>query len=370
MSSAERGNLTDVVLTCGGTGGHVSPAVAIASEIARRHEGVALSFIVRPDSYESRALGQAGYELDLLSVGRLVGQSVTRTLKTLVGLPLAVLSARKMLRRRRPQVVIGTGGFVSGPAMLAAALSGFPTLVHEQNAVAGLTNRVLAKVVSKVALSHPRASAPSKMTLTGNPVRPEFFSIAPWEERTPFRLLIMGGSQGAVALNRTVLAAAPLLADLEGRLEIVWQCGQRHGDAMRAEAERLGVSLLHVRPFLDDVAEELERAQLVACRAGASTVSEICAAGRPSILVPFPAAAGDHQTANAKAMEEAGAAELRPESELTPEWLAQRVRALVEDPTPLSVMAQAASQLARPDAAGDIADLAEAIARPMERRAA
>lgn len=367
--SPDRHPLESVVLACGGTGGHVYPAVAIAREILAREPGAAVSFVGRPDSFESRALVREGLPLDPVAVGRLAGQGLARRVRTLAGLPLAVARAAAVLRRRAPRVVIGTGGFVSGPALLAATLTGRATLVQEQNAVEGLTNRLLGRLVDAVALGTVPPGEPeeaardgrrARRVVTGNPVRPEFFAVPEWEEAVPFVLLVMGGSQGARSLNEATLDAAVELADLGDRLRIVLQCGPRWEESVRRRARDATVPM-EVAAFLDDVPRRLADASLVVCRAGASTVAELCAAGRPALLVPFPQAAGDHQTANARALVDRGAAALLPDAELDGAELARRVRAALGEPERLRAQAARARAAARRDAAARIVDLAESL---------
>jgi UDP-N-acetylglucosamine--N-acetylmuramyl-(pentapeptide) pyrophosphoryl-undecaprenol N-acetylglucosamine transferase len=357
---AERRPLTRAVLCCGGTGGHVYPAIAIAREILAREPGARVSFIGRPDSYESRTLEREGFEVDTIEVGRLAGQGWARRLRTLLEIPLAVLGAWSILRRRKPEVVIGTGGFVSGPAMLAAVLTGRATLVQEQNAVAGFTNGLLRRLVRRVALASAAAATPgdAKQVVTGNPVRLDFFDVPDWTASEPLTVLVMGGSQGARSLNEATLSAAALAGPFAGRLRIVLQCGERSFEELRARAEGLDVEL-DLQAYLHDVPARLAEAQLVVCRAGASTVAEICAAGRPAVLVPFPQAAGDHQTFNARALVAEGAAEMLSDAELDGERLAALIGSHLENREALASMAAAARAQARPDAAARIVDLAE-----------
>lgn len=359
------------VLACGGTGGHVYPAIAIARELLREQPGVRVSFVGRPDSFESRIVAREGFELDALEVGRLAGQSVARRLSTLALLPMGVHRAATALARRRPDVVIGTGGFVSGPVMLAAVLRRLPTVVQEQNAVAGLTNRVLWPLVDRVALAHaPDRELGPRFRVTGNPVRQAFFDVPDHEPAEPFDVLVLGGSQGARRLNEAALAALGPLAEAGVPVRLTIQCGPRWEQTVRegARAARIPVA---VEAFLHDVPERLARASLVICRAGASTVAELCAAGRPAVLVPFPHAAGDHQTANARALCRAGAAELVPDAEMTGERFAAVVGRLAAAPEELRERARRARGLARRDAARSIVQLAvEAIEARAPRRAA
>ena len=359
------------VLACGGTGGHVYPALAIARELKERSALAALSFVGRPDSFESKAVEREGFVFDALTIGRLAGQGMARRLRTLVELPAAVARAASFLGRRRPEVVIGTGGFVSGPTMLAAALRRIPIVVQEQNAIPGFTNRMLWSVADRVALAHANAESArpgSKYRVTGNPVRPAFFDIPPYstdwaQDGGIFTLLVLGGSQGARSLNRAALEAAGILARDEavrGRVRIVVQCGPAWEAETRLAASSLGLPV-EVAAFLHDMPLRLASASLVACRSGASTVAEICAAGRPALLVPFPQAAGDHQTANARALEDAGAAERVADADFSGDALAARIRHALAHPQLLAAIAAHARELSRPDAAARVVDLAEEV---------
>lgn len=355
--------LASAVVACGGTGGHVYPAIAIAHAVRARHPQVRLSFVGRADSFESQAVAREGFEMDALAIGRLVGQGLVTRLRTLAQLPVAIARASGVLARRRPDVVIGTGGFVSGPTVIAAALRRIPIVVQEQNAVPGLTNRVLCALADRVALAHARegAGAP-KYGVTGNPVRPAFFEVPDWSPAEPFRLLVLGGSQGARRLNDIALGAAAELADLRGRVRMTIQTGPRWETECRERAAGLEMEV-EIAPFLHDVPARLGEATLVVCRSGASTIAELCAAGRPSLLVPFPQAAGDHQTANARALTAIGAADWCSESQLTGAALAARIRAHLADASALARMAGAARSAARRDAASAVAVLAEEVAR-------
>lgn len=358
-----------IVVTCGGTGGHVYPAIAIARELRRLMPDVSLSFVGRADSYESRVLEREGFEMDAVDIGRLAGQSAARRAATLGTLPLAVLRGARILRRRRADLVIGTGGFVSGPVMLAAVALRLPTLVQEQNAVAGLTNGVLRRLADRVAVAHEAATlagSSARARVTGNPVRPEFFDVPPWTPPAagePLDVLVLGGSQGARSLNAAAVGAlrpGGPAEDLAGRVRLTLQCGPRWEEEVRAGVAGSAVEPF-IAPYLHDVPGRLARAHLVIARSGASTVAEICAAGRPSILVPFPHAAGDHQSANAQALVEAGAARLVPDAELSGESFAALLRGAAQsagEGGELATQAARARELARPDAAAAIVELA------------
>jgi UDP-N-acetylglucosamine--N-acetylmuramyl-(pentapeptide) pyrophosphoryl-undecaprenol N-acetylglucosamine transferase len=339
-----------VVIMAGGTGGHVFPALAIAARLRQR--GVAVSWLGTRHGIEAELVPQAGYAIDWISVSGLRGRGLVGWLLAPARLALALLQALAALRRRRPAAVLGLGGFASGPGGVAAWLLAIPLLVHEQNAVPGLTNRLLARLASRVMEGFPGTFPPASGAFpTGNPVRPEIAALPPPEARLadrggPLRLLVLGGSLGAAALNAAVPAAA---ARLPGRLDIRHQAGRAKFEATRAAYAEAGVAA-RVEPFIDDMAAAYRWADLVLCRAGALTVAELAAAGVGAVLVPFPHAVDDHQTANAGYLVAAGAAELLPQSELDGARLAARLEALAGDRPRLLAMALAARSVARPAA--------------------
>jgi UDP-N-acetylglucosamine--N-acetylmuramyl-(pentapeptide) pyrophosphoryl-undecaprenol N-acetylglucosamine transferase len=354
-----------VAIAGGGTGGHIIPALAIADELKSVY-GADVLFIGTPRGLESRLVPQAGYPLSLIEVGQLKNVSIATKARTLLDLPLSLIRCRKLLRAFKPNAVIGVGGYASGPAMGAAILGGIPTLAFEPNAFPGLANRIVGKRVSSAAVNFaPAAKYFCNAQVTGIPVRSEFFHLQPRPANASPHVLIFGGSQGARALN-TVMPkiAARLLAAVPG-LTILHQAGARHAETTLAAYEASGTpqDRWQVHAFLDDMPRRFEAADLILARSGASTVAELAAAAKPSLLVPFPQAADDHQRKNAEVLASAGAAEVMLERELTPEALEQALIRLLSDRPDLEKMSVQARQLAHPDATSRIAAMVMAIAR-------
>ena len=350
------------VIAGGGTGGHVIPALAIAREL-REHFAAQVLFVGTARGMENRLVPAAGFELRLVEVGALNRVSLATRVRTLTALPRAILASSRILGQYRPEVVIGVGGYASGPAMLAAALRGLPTLVFEPNVIPGFANRVVAPMVS-IAAVHFQQTARyfRRAVVTGVPVRREFFQVPPYspDDRPP-TLLVFGGSQGASALNRVLVDSLPPLRQQIPGIHIIHQTGERDYNQAQGAYLRSGISA-EVYPFIDDMPGMFARADLLLCRSGASTVAEITAAGRPAVFVPFPKAADDHQLRNAEALAHAGAAELIVEAELSSERLVRTLRSLLSDRTRLRHMAQTARGLAHPRAAQEIAHLAALLA--------
>jgi UDP-N-acetylglucosamine--N-acetylmuramyl-(pentapeptide) pyrophosphoryl-undecaprenol N-acetylglucosamine transferase len=346
----------------GGTGGHVFPALAVAHELAAR--GWQINWLGTPDSFEARVVPAQGFDIDTIAAYRLRGQGPWNRLLAPFRLLRAMLQAAQVLRRRRPQVVLGMGGFVTGPGGLVSRLLRMPLVVHEQNAIPGMTNRWLARVADRVLEAFPGSfPAAARAQATGNPVRSEITALSapgPIGEGRSLHLLVMGGSLGAQALNEGVPAALAMIAAAE-RPEVRHQAGRGKAEATRAAYQAAGVGAA-VSEFIDDMAEVYRWADLVICRAGALTVSELMAAGVASILVPFPFAVDDHQTANARFLSRAGAAQLVPQAELRPDTLAALLQSLMTDRTALHAMAGKAYRLARRDAAMRVADVCEELA--------
>ena len=350
------------ILAGGGTGGHVIPAIAIAHELQKRYRAEVL-FIGTARGIENRLVPAAGFPLRLVQVGALNKVSLKTRLKTLFDLPRAVWDARGMLAEFRPDVVIGVGGYASGPAMLAAVLKQIPTLAFEPNVVPGFANRIVARMVSAAAV-HFEETVPyfPHAVVTGVPVREAFFEIAgkPTAGDRPM-LLVFGGSQGASAINQAMIQCLPALVRQVPNIHIIHQTGERDCDAAQAAYRKVGSSA-EVYPFIADMPAFFARADLILCRSGASTVAEITAAGKAAVFVPFPRAADDHQRVNAQALERAGAAVVVEETKLERVWLADTIAALLGDPVRLQRMSQAARRLAHPDAARDIAEMAAGLA--------
>ncbi|MFB3815233.1 MAG: undecaprenyldiphospho-muramoylpentapeptide beta-N-acetylglucosaminyltransferase [Terriglobales bacterium] len=381
------------ILAGGGTGGHVIPGLAIAHELRARYAAEVV-FVGTARGIETRLVPAAGYELKLIEVGALKKVSLATRFKTLFALPRAILAARRLINEFKPDVVIGVGGYASGPAMLAAVLARVPTIAFEPNLVPGLANRIVGRMVSAAAVQFEQTCRYFRnCRVTGVPVRQAFFSTNCHPERAqrakelgerPERaersespnapprasaqptLLVFGGSQGAHAINQTLTAAiATLYARVPG-LHVIHQTGQRDFEATQAAYLDAGVSA-EVYPFIEQMPETFARADLLVCRSGASTVAEITAAAKPAIFVPFPHAADDHQTKNAEALVAAGAAVLLPETQLTPERLVESVASLLNDRARLAEMAAAARRLAHPGAAVEVARMAAELSKSGDR---
>ncbi|MGA7522292.1 MAG: undecaprenyldiphospho-muramoylpentapeptide beta-N-acetylglucosaminyltransferase [Acidobacteriaceae bacterium] len=354
-----------ILIAGGGTGGHIIPALAIADDLNSRY-GAELLFVGTARGLESRLVPQAGYPLELIRVGQLNRVSLGTRLRTLIDLPLGFWQCLRLLRQFRPAVVIGVGGYASGPVMGAAILLRIPTLAFEPNAVPGLANRLVGAWVRAAAVNfEPAARYFHRARLTGIPVRADFFHLAPRLPGSPPHMLVFGGSQGARVLNNLMPKIAVSLLEQVPGLTILHQAGARHADATLAAYQGSGApsDRWDVRPFLDDMPRRFAAADLVLARSGASTVAELAAAAKPAVLVPFPQAADDHQRRNAEVMVQAGAARVLLEPDLTPEQLQGTLVDLFGDPERLRAMAENARSLAHPDAAQTIATMAMALAR-------
>jgi UDP-N-acetylglucosamine--N-acetylmuramyl-(pentapeptide) pyrophosphoryl-undecaprenol N-acetylglucosamine transferase len=367
------------ILAGGGTGGHVIPALAIANQLKKSY-GAEVLFIGTARGIENRLVPAAGYPLQLVRVGALKNVSLVTRLKTAFDLPRAVWDAARMLNQFAPDVVIGVGGYASGPAMLAALVKHIPTLAFEPNVVPGFANRMVARFVSAAAVHFQETAKYFRHAeVTGVPVRQAFFEIAVLgtnqkRDEVP-TLLVFGGSQGAHAINEAMIRCLPVLRQEAPGIHIIHQTGERdYNDALAAyrglqdSAGAPAASFtFEVFKFIEDMPAAFARADLVVCRSGASTVAEIAAAGKPAVFVPFPRAADDHQRVNAEALARAGAAVVVEESRLEGVWLAETIAALLQDAPRLQKMSAAARSLAHPNAAGDIAAMAARVAGIGER---
>ena len=342
-----------ILIMAGGTGGHIFPALAVAEKM--RERGWRVVWLGNPEGMEARLVPQRGFETVWVKFGALRGKGIVRKLLLPLNLLRGFWQAQKAIRQVQPNVVLGMGGYITFPGGMMAALLGKPLVVHEQNSVAGLANRVLAGVADRIATGFPEVLA--KGVWAGNPVRPEIAQIAPPAERFAGRdgalhLLVIGGSLGAQALNEMVPQAMALLGagDLP---QIVHQAGEMHIEALKANYAAVGVQA-HCVSFIEDMAGAYEWADLVICRAGALTVAELAAAGVASILVPFPHAVDDHQTGNARFLVNVGGAFLLPQGELTPDAIA-----LIRNYSrgQLLEMAEKARSLAKPDATEEVANI-------------
>ncbi|MCC6746676.1 MAG: undecaprenyldiphospho-muramoylpentapeptide beta-N-acetylglucosaminyltransferase [Deltaproteobacteria bacterium] len=355
-----------VAIAGGGTGGHVFPALAVAEELLARAPGSEVLFVGSSGGLEERLIPAHGYRLELLKVGKLKGASSVVRMRTLAGLPGALARALGILRRFDPQVLVGVGGFASGPMALAAWLRHCPVVLLEQNAIPGLTNRVLARLASRVVVSFAEATARfprGRAVLLGNPLRRPLVAALARSgppHGAPRSLLVLGGSQGARRVNELMVAAAPAIFRVHPGLRLVHQTGAAD-ETWVAERYREAKLSVEVRPFIDDVAAAYREANLVISRAGATTCAELCLAGKPALLVPYPFAADDHQRANARALESTGGALVLSQQELEPAQLADEVIRLFSDPQLLLRMGAALRTAARPDAAARVVALLEEL---------
>lgn len=354
-----------IMVAGGGTGGHLFPGLAVVEELRRRVPGLEVKFVGTARGIEARILPGRGESLELLQVSPLKGQGLGARFKSFARIPSAMMEASRLLRDFDPDLVLGVGGYASGPVLLAAALSGRPTALLEQNAHVGMTNRILARFVDRAYITFPGTKevfGDTKSRLTGNPVRQEFveqarLALADPEgfESRARTVLVLGGSQGARKLNEEVPRALARSGISARGIEVVHQTGEAMRDDVAATYRELGIEA-KVVTFIDEIARGYSNAALVVARAGATTLAELCAIGRPSVLIPFPFASDDHQTTNARALEVEGASICVPEHELGAEALGDLIGRLVDDAGERRRMAGAARAHGRPDAAAAIVD--------------
>jgi len=366
-----------LMIAGGGTGGHIYPAIAIAQEYVARDPKRRAVFVGTRYGLEKTIVPKAGFPLEFISVGALKGKGPVDLIRNLARLPVGLIQAWRVIGKHKPDVALGVGGYSSGPLLLAAKLRGVPTAIHEQNAFPGLANRWLARFVTAVAVAFPEAATRLKRrdaVVTGNPIRRELFQAggAPRPSATRaaegggaprLRLLIFGGSQGSHVLNEATSGALLFLARLKDRLEIVHQTGTKELETVRAAYRSSAFPNARVVPYLDPIADEIAAADLVVCRAGAMSIGDVAAVGRAAVLVPFAAAADNHQEVNARVVERAGGAVVITERELSPERLANTISEILNDPARPARMGAAAHALAVPDATNKIVDLLEKIER-------
>jgi UDP-N-acetylglucosamine--N-acetylmuramyl-(pentapeptide) pyrophosphoryl-undecaprenol N-acetylglucosamine transferase len=345
-----------MLVAAGGTGGHLYPALAVARTLKEREPEAEVIFSGTRRGLEGRIVPAAGFPLELVRVEPLRGGTVFRKLRGVLSLPAALLDAYRLLKRTRPRVVMGVGGYVSGPLLAVAGLWGVPTLILEPNATPGLANRWLAPFVDAAALSweETRRYFGSKGFVSGNPVREEIARVPQRRPDRNLRILVFGGSQGSRVLNQGMVAGLPHLVAVRERLQITHQTGDRELESVRAAYHRAGFPA-RIEPYLEAMDREYAECDLVISRAGATTCAEITAVGRPSILIPLPLAGG-HQQDNAEMMVREGAAKMLLQRELTGERLAQTILELLEEPDTRRAMADRARSLARPEATRIIVD--------------
>ena len=352
-----------ILIAAGGTGGHIYPGIAVAKEILRRDETSEVLFVGTARGLETKIVPDNGFQLTLINSAGLKNVGFVGKLKGLALLPKSFLEARTIIKEFKPDVVIGAGGYVSGSVLLMARLMRVPTLVMDSNALPGFTNRRLAPFITKAALTFEEAMPyfGKKGVVTGNPVRKEFFEIEPKLRGEKINLLIFGGSQGARAINN---AMADALGNLPtDKLQITHQTGEFDFEKLKEIYSRSEFTNSDVRPYISNMVDEFAKADLVICRAGATSCAELAAAGKVSIMIPLPTAADDHQRKNAEALEKAGAAKMILQRDLTGESLANEILNFVDSPEKISVMEASAKKLARADAAEVTVDLIEDLAR-------
>jgi UDP-N-acetylglucosamine--N-acetylmuramyl-(pentapeptide) pyrophosphoryl-undecaprenol N-acetylglucosamine transferase len=357
-----------VLVAGGGTGGHVFPGIALAEEVVTRHPGNDVVFVGTSRGLEASVVPLAGYPFELVDVTGLKGKGLTGIVNGLLRLPRAFVQSWRILRKWRPDVVVGVGGYASGPVVLVAWMMGLPTAIQEQNAVAGFTNRVLGRFVKAAFTSFPEAGRQfptRKVHHLGNPIRRQLLEnyMRPVNEDVgKLRLLVFGGSQGAHTLNTRVIESLPYLADLKDHVQVVHQTGARDRPLVEKGYAAVGFST-EVRDFITDMSAAYAASDLVVCRAGATTLAELTVCKKPSLLVPFPAAADNHQVVNAQSLVDAGAAVMIEERDLTGEILAAEIRRILVDPEVRARMSRAAGGLGRPQASSEIADVLTDLVR-------
>jgi UDP-N-acetylglucosamine--N-acetylmuramyl-(pentapeptide) pyrophosphoryl-undecaprenol N-acetylglucosamine transferase len=356
-----------VLIAGGGTGGHLYPGLAVARALLARVPDAVVTFVGTSSGIEARVIPREKLSLALIRSAGLKGKSLAAVLRGLALLPLSAWDSWRVISRVKPTVVVGVGGYSSGPVLLLAALRGIPTLVMEQNATPGLTNRLLARVVTAAAVTYPESieTFGSRAFVSGNPVRTEFFTDSAGRvdegQGGRVRILVFGGSQGAHAINVAMVDAAPALTRGDTAVEVTHQTGDADLEFVRDGYRRADL-VASVEPFIFDMHKKMTAADVVVCRAGATTIAEVSAAGRASILVPLPSATDDHQRKNAVAMVARNAAVMIEQRELSGERLAREILALAGDRLRRQKLAEAAAAMARPDAARVIVDRVLALA--------
>jgi UDP-N-acetylglucosamine--N-acetylmuramyl-(pentapeptide) pyrophosphoryl-undecaprenol N-acetylglucosamine transferase len=349
------------ILAGGGTGGHVIPALAIAQELKNVYSAEVM-FVGTARGIETRLVPKAGFELRLVEIGALNRVSTSTRLKTMFDLPRAIAASRKIIKEFKPDVMIGVGGYASGPAMLAAKLCRIPMVIFEPNIYPGFANRLVAPFASAAAVHFKETCKFFKQcSVTGVPVRQAFFDLPARRDDGRKNLLVFGGSQGARAINSAIVGALKALYGAIPGLRIIHQTGEKEYESVARAYLEANVAA-EVSPFIDDMPRAFSEADLIICRSGASTVAEITAGSKPAIFIPLPTAADDHQRKNAQALVDAKAARIIPQAELSPERLVLEVSELLGDAAKLESMSSAARGFAHPNAAAEIAAMAVRVA--------
>lgn len=348
-----------VLIAGGGTGGHVFPALAVGGEFAKRNDQIL--FVGTEKGLESELVPKRGWEIEFLSAPRWKGQSKLQRMCAVFQIPVSVLKAWRLISKRRPDLVVGVGGYASAPVLLAASLRGKPTLIMEQNSVPGLANRILGRFVKRVCVTYPESAEyfnERKVMLTGNPVREEIkkvgMELPSYEGK--FVVMCFGGSQGAKSINEAMLASLRFLREKAANIKIIHQIGSSMDvDVVKDIYKKEGFEA-EVYRFIDDIAGCYSRAHLAVCRAGATSVAELMVVAKPAVLVPYPFAANNHQEHNARYVAENGGAVLVLNGNLTGEKMAELISSFINEPKKLKEMNEAMKKLAKPDAAKEIVD--------------
>lgn len=354
-----------LLVVAGGTGGHIFPGIAVADYL--KQQGWQVSWIGTPDRMEANVVPKHNIEIDFINVKGVRGNGLKRLIKAPFMVLNAILQARKVLKKQRPDVVLAMGGYVTGPTGIAAKSLGIPLVIHEQNAVAGMSNRWLAKFANKVLAAFPEAFAANQCEIVGNPVRASVANVTAQSVSAPIKVLVVGGSLGAQVLNETLPS---VFAELSAHVELhVWhQTGKNNEPKVTAEYQQLGlIKDIKVADFIDDMDSAYQWADLVICRAGALTVSEVAAAGRMALFVPFPHAVDDHQTANAQFLVTADAALIMQQTEFNKAAVVELLRPYLTAPEKMTTMASKAKQLAILDASAQVAKRCEQLATRREQ---
>ncbi|MFA6411557.1 MAG: undecaprenyldiphospho-muramoylpentapeptide beta-N-acetylglucosaminyltransferase [Syntrophales bacterium] len=357
-----------MMIAGGGTGGHLFPGIAIAEAFLKKDRGNEILFVGTDRGLEKRVLKELGYPLETLDIEGIKGRSWGRSIEAAFKIPGSMMQAYKIISRYSPDVAIGVGGYASGPAVLTAHFMGIKTAIAEQNALPGVTNRILSKFVDKIFLSFPDRGQwfpETKSVVTGNPIRASFAAVPEMckkKEEEPFQILIFGGSQGAHAINMTVLAAAAELESSREKLKFVHQTGEKDVQEIRDAYQRINMNA-EVHPFIMDMAKAYQEADLLICRAGATSVAEITAMGKAAIFVPFPFAINDHQTKNAEILVQAQAAIMIQEKDLSGRYLADTIERLIGHPSTVEDMSKRSKALGNFRAADDVVDACIKIIR-------
>jgi len=349
-----------IIIAGGGTGGHLFPGIAIAEEFLRKDQTSGIIFVGTKKGLEQRVLGNMGFNLQTLDVEGIKGRGIIRSLGALLKIPRSLVESYRLIRAFCPDIVIGVGGYASGPAVMTARLMGIKTAIAEQNALPGITNRILGRFVDRIFLTFPETKKwfpEKKIIASGNPVRAAFLTgMQKAEERAgKFTLLIFGGSQGARGINMAVLDSLPYLTKIKDKLKLIHQTGGTDVDSLSAHYRSRGMDA-EVLPFIMDMAHAFRSADLIICRAGATSIAEITASGKAAILIPFPHAVNDHQTKNAEALVKAEAAVMIPEKDINGKTLAETIEKFYRHPELIREMEARSASLGNVRAAADIVD--------------